>query len=113
MISVFYASISIIATALVGLLLGARIGIKLYTRAVGTMDKMMQRPEYRNTAGAVWVLTELDGKLRDGVTLEQLRAWVDARGDDIAAGFESRPEMGEALVQEWNSVGDDARKGTP
>lgn len=97
MISVFYASLSVVAALVVGLVGGAILGVRLWIKFSGGMDRLFHDPAYRNTAGAVWVLGEVYRMINDDCTIDDLRQWVDEKGDDYAEGMKT-PEVGARIV---------------
>ena len=100
----FYASMSIIAAAVLGLGVGAYVGIRLWNRFVQSFDKAMSLDKYKNTAGAVWLGHTVREKLRDGATTKELSQWLDEVGDEMKLRGK---EMGPDILDAWRSTRED------
>ena len=98
--TMFYASMSIIAAAVLSFVAGAYVGIRFWLRYIRSMDKVLLLKKHRNTAGAVWFMASVRREIRGGASIDDLNKWLDAKSDEME--LRGR-EMGPDLIEAWKS----------
>ncbi len=99
-VTLFFASISIVCAAVLGLAGGVLLGARLTLRLMGGFKKLFDKPEYRTTAGAVWALHRVETLCKGGASVDEIGAFVQAEGDRIAARIQegAGPDILEAIM---------------
>ncbi len=92
--TLFYASVSIITASVLGLVIGAVVGIRFWIRFIKSMDKALSLEKHKNTAGAMWLAHSVREKIRDGATTAELTKWLDAKADEMTVVVEGRELFG-------------------